>query len=107
MRAKIVGMIVLTGFAALTTSFTPMQDLAIQETHPRLLTEEEADCLVGGKATCFETAALESYSCLNEAGIDFTDIESSYSSLIVFGWCTLEGAWAGVECAWDWLTGLF
>jgi len=107
MRAKIVGMIVLTGIAALTTSFAPLQDVEISGTTPRLLTEEEADCLVGGKATCFEVVAIDAYGCMIEAGVDFTNVESSYSNLIVAGLCTLEGAWSGLTCAWDWFTGLF
>ena len=107
MRAKIVGMIVLMGIAALSVSFTPVKNASVQETLPRQLTEDEADCLVGGKATCLDVAINEATTCIEDSGFDFRSPESSYASIVVAGWCTLDGAWSGLTCAWDWFTGLF
>jgi len=106
MRAKIVGMVVLMGFAALSASFAPAKQIAVQETLPRLLTEEEADCLVGGKASCLDVAVSAADNCLAEAGVSFEDLDDLYGAVMV-GWCTGTGIWEGASCAWDWFTNLF
>jgi len=107
MRAKIVGMIVLMGIAALSVSFTPVKNAAVQETLPRLLTEQEADCLVGGKATCVDVAVNEAESCLGDYGLGFDDIDDNVYTMVVGGYCAGSGIVSGLSCAWDWFTGLF
>lgn len=107
MRARIVGLIVLTGFVAFQTSFTSGAGVADQAEVARPLTQTEMDCTVGGKANCAEVAAVSTAYCLWEYGIDFTDSQAmaNNSGLVVL--CAIEGTWAGLVCAWEWFTGLF
>jgi len=108
MRAKIVGMIVLTGIAALTTAFTaPAYAVTVGESAVRQLTEEEADCLLNAEATCIDVALDTADECLAEAGIFGSEIGDNLYNMVVGGWCAGSGIWAGATCAWDWFTDLF
>ncbi len=107
MRARIAGMIVLLGIMALTTSFTPVQEAVVQDIVPHQLTAEEADCLVGGKATCVDVAVAAAGDCMDDAGVRPSEIGSSLYGTVVGGICAGYGVWTGLGCAWDWFTGLF
>ena len=107
MRARIAGMIVLAGFTALIPSYTPVDDTDVRSAAPRQLTEKEADCLVGGKASCVDVAVNTAESCLDDAGIRGSEIGDNLYNLVVGGICAGSGIWAGATCAWDWLTDLF
>jgi len=72
-----------------------------------MLSAEEADCLVGGKATCIDEAINTAESCLNDAGISGSDIDDNLYNMVVGGICAGSGIWAGATCAWDWFIGLF
>jgi len=107
MRAKIAGMIVLTTIAALTTSFEPTQDADLKPAAPRMLTAAEADCLVGGKASCLDVAINEAESCLSDAGITASEIDDNLYNMVIGGLCAGSGIWSGISCTWNWLTDLF
>ena len=107
MRAKCAWMIVVVGIAALISpSAVPQDDIGATST-PRHLTEEEADCLVGGKASCVDVAINETEACLSDAGITGSEIDDNLYNMLIGGLCAGSGIWSGITCSWDWLTSLF
>jgi hypothetical protein len=107
MRANIAGLIVLSGLVALHTSFVPSPVVTEAVETSRPLTTEEMDCAVGGEAGCIELAVNTTESCLEDAGINGSEIGDNLYNIIVGGICTLDGAWTGLTCAWEWFSGLF
>ncbi len=66
------------------------------------LTDAEADCIVGGQASCLDVGGAAYDQCIME---NFNPYDPSAGKTILK--CAGVGAWATVACAFSWLWGLF
>jgi hypothetical protein len=107
MRAKIAGVVVLTGFMALSTSFIPTETAVSPEEGVRPMTQSEMDCAVGGKAGCLDEGMYTWVECMIDEGIDVSSSDSMYDNGGAVASCFVLGARSALVCTFnsflDWL----
>lgn len=66
------------------------------------LTDQEADCIVGGQVGCWEESKSSYEECL-KANLNPMDPKTAVAYID----CAAVGAWTGIACALTWIWGLF